>query len=175
VDPAGLEPALPARQAGVFPLDHRPIFVNQGSGDRTHLLRLPRPADYRFPTPCSMQWTAGGSPPCDDGVFLLDQQPKLLQRSGRGSNPVFRAYQGGVRPQHFQTYKLRRPDLNRRGTAYETVLASRLQSTPQDVSTPGRTRTCADCLHVREVPSPLGHGGDDEVVPAGFGPATSVR
>ncbi len=27
-------------------------------------------------------------------------------------------------------------------------------------STPGRTRTCADCLFVREVPSPLGHGGN---------------
>jgi hypothetical protein len=27
------------------------------------------------------------------------------------------------------------------------------------LSTPGRTRTCDDCLHVREVPSPLGHGG----------------
>ncbi len=52
-------------------------------------------------------------------------------RSGRGSNPVFRAYQGGVRPQHFQTVQLRRPDLNRRRTAYETVLGTRLQSTPQ--------------------------------------------
>ncbi len=46
----------------------------------------------------------------------------------------------GVRPQHFQTIELRRPDLNRRRTAYETVLESRLQSTPQ-ISTPGRTRT----------------------------------
>jgi hypothetical protein len=27
VDPAGVEPALPARQAGVFPLDHRPNQV----------------------------------------------------------------------------------------------------------------------------------------------------
>ncbi len=58
-------------------------------------------------------------------------RPHLSQRSGRGSNPVFRAYQGGVRPQHFQTIELRRPDLNRRRTAYETVLGTRLQSTPQ--------------------------------------------
>src|SRR5438105_4040552 len=29
------------------------------------------------------------------------------KRSGRDSNPVFRAYQGGVLPQHFQTIKLR--------------------------------------------------------------------
>ena len=29
--------------------------------------------------------------------------PFFRQRSGRGSNPVFRAYQGGVLPQHFQT------------------------------------------------------------------------
>lgn len=70
--------------------------------------------DLRLATTASSFWT---SSPC--------------QRSGRGSNPVFRAYQGGVRPQHLQTFKLRRPDLNRRRTAYETVLASRLQSTPQ--------------------------------------------
>ena len=53
------------------------------------------------------------------------------ERPRRGSNPAFRAYQGGVLPQHLQTIELRRPDLNRRGTAYETVLATRLQSTPQ--------------------------------------------
>ena len=63
--------------------------------------------------------------------------PNALQRSGRGSNPVFRAYQGGVRPQHFQTIELRRPDLNRRRTAYETVLGTRLQSTPQSVPPAG--------------------------------------
>lgn len=34
-------------------------------------------------------------------------------------------------PEHFQTSQLRRPDLNRRGTAYETVLGTKLQSTPQ--------------------------------------------
>src|SRR5579862_9454513 len=88
--------------------------------------------------------------------------------------------------------KLRRPDLNRRRAAYETVLGTRLQSTPQSArmkdesgrvkkynclffilptssfilskSTPGRTRTC-DPFRVREVPLPLGHGsmGKDEV------------
>ena len=36
-------------------------------------------------------------------------------------------------------------------------------------STPGRTRTCDDCLFVREVPSPLGHGGRDGC----FGPIIS--
>ncbi len=56
--------------------------------------------------------------------------PILLQRSGRDANPVFRAYQGGVQPQHFQTIQLRRPDSHRRRTAYETVLEL-LQSTPQ--------------------------------------------
>ena len=77
-----------------------------------------------MPTPCLVvdrRGIAPRFPPCDDGVFLLDQQP-FFERSGRESNPVFRAYQGGVRPQHFQTIELRRPDLNRRGTAYETVL-----------------------------------------------------
>ena len=49
--PAGVEPAFPARQAGVVPLDHEPITDSQGSGGRTHALRLPTPADYRFPTP----------------------------------------------------------------------------------------------------------------------------
>jgi hypothetical protein len=39
-------------------------------------------------------------------------------------------------------------------------------------STPGRTRTC-DPLHVKEVPSPLGHGSRS-VVPAGFEPAIST-
>ena len=52
VDPAGVEPALPARQAGVAPLDHRPRQPVR-SGGRIHALRLPRPADYRFPTPCT--------------------------------------------------------------------------------------------------------------------------
>ena len=30
VDPAGVEPALPARQAGVFPLDHGPAIRGVG-------------------------------------------------------------------------------------------------------------------------------------------------
>jgi hypothetical protein len=38
-------------------------------------------------------------------------------------------------------------------------------------STPGRTRTCGECLFVGEVPSPLGHGGSDLVGPAGVEPA----
>ena len=63
----------------------------------------------------------------------------------------------------------REPDLNRRGTAYETVLEP--GSSPLR-STPGRTRTCGECLHVREVPSPLGHGGNDRVGEAGVEPAS---
>lgn len=47
--------------------------------------------------------------------------------------------------------------MNRRRTAYETVLASKLQSTPQ-ISTLGTTRTC-DRLLVSEPPLPLGHEG----------------
>ena len=92
VDPAGVEPALPARQAGVFPLDHRPVVD---------------------------QWRRWESNPtqgaCEAPSPPRYMRPRLVQRSGRGSNPVFRAYQGGVRPQHFQTFELRRPDSNRRG------------------------------------------------------------
>src|SRR3954467_9699432 len=35
VDPAGVEPALPARHADVFPLDHGP-FISGDDGSRTH-------------------------------------------------------------------------------------------------------------------------------------------
>ena len=130
VDPAGIEPALSARQADVLPLDDRPRF-SQGSGGRTHALRLPRPADYRFPTPCTSGPPGNRTPISALRRRRLPVGRAAPQRSGRGSNPVFRAYQGGVRPQHFQTFELRRPDLNRRRTAYETVLGTRLQSTPQ--------------------------------------------
>ncbi len=43
---------------------------------------------------------------------------------------------GGVRPQHFQTIELRRPDSHRRRAAYETVLEL-LQSTPQSAPCTG--------------------------------------
>ena len=40
MDPAGVEPASPARQASVFPLDHRPL--NGDEGNRTHRSLLAR-------------------------------------------------------------------------------------------------------------------------------------
>lgn len=55
--------------------------------------------------------------------------------------------------------QLRRPDSNRRRTAYETVLGA--ISSPLR-STPGRTRTCVR-PGVSGVPSPLGHGGLESV------------
>ena len=116
VDPAGVEPALPARQAGVVPLDHRPMQPVRGvgveptlSGSQGRLITAFLP-----PGRVDRRGIAPRFPPCDGGVFLLDEQPQR-KRSGRGSNPVFRAYQGGVRPQHLQTFELRRPDSNRRG------------------------------------------------------------
>ena len=100
----GSNPRCPAPKAGGLPLSYP---LRQWTAGESH-------PDFRFATAASSCWTS--SP---------------YQRSGRGSNPVFRAYQGGVRPQHLQTFELRRWDLNPRLSAYETVLASRLQSTPQ--------------------------------------------
>ena len=111
----------PVRGVGVEPT------LSGSQGRRITAFLPPERVDRRGIAPRSL--------PCDGSVFLLDEQPQ--KRSGRGSNPVFRAYQGGVRPQHFQTFELRRPDLNRRRTAYETVLATRLQSTPQSVPPAG--------------------------------------
>lgn len=69
-------------------------------------------------------------PPCDGGVFLFDQQPSYRGPAGSRtrSSALTRAAccHNTSRP-----CELRRPDLNRRGTAYETVLGTELQSTPQ--------------------------------------------
>ncbi len=159
---------------------------SQGSGDRTHVLQLPRLADRRFPIPCPVdrEGLAPSFPACGAGVVLLDQQPKIFQRSARDLNPaslltteacrrntcrpvipdglepslpgcgpgVFAAgprdqqvAEVGIEPTidhqaldlaalprlRTRPSKLRRPDSNRHRTAYETVLETRLQSTPQ--------------------------------------------
>lgn len=60
VDPAGVEPALPARQADVFPLDHRP----DQSGDRRANPRSPAPKAGGLPLSYPLcEWTAGESHP----------------------------------------------------------------------------------------------------------------
>lgn len=83
----GSNPRSPASKAGGLPLSYP---LNEWTAGESH-------PDFRLATAASSCSTTS---------------PK---RSGRGLNPVFRAYQGGVRPQHFQTIELRRPDLNRRG------------------------------------------------------------
>ena len=131
VDPAGVEPALPARQAGVVPLDHRPMQPVRGVGVEPTLSGSQGRRITAFLPPVSCGPPENRTPISALRRRRLPVGRAAPQRSGRESNPVFRAYQGGVRPQHFQTSQLRRPDSNRRGTAYETVLGTRLQSTPQ--------------------------------------------
>jgi hypothetical protein len=79
VDPAGVEPALSARQADVLPLDDEPITAVDRRG------------------------VAPRFPPCDSGVFLFDQQPISFQRSRRESNPDFRHTRAACRLEHLKT------------------------------------------------------------------------
>ena len=114
VDPAGVEPALPARQAGVVPLDHRPIAV-RGVGIEPTLSGSQGRRITAFLPPVSSGPPGNRTPISALRRRRLPVGRAAQERSGRGSNPVFRAYQGGVRPQHFQTFELRSPDSNRRG------------------------------------------------------------
>lgn len=64
---------------------------SQGSGGRTHALRLPRPADYRFPTPCFSGPTGSRTPISALRRRRLPLRPAAhVQRSRRESNPDFR-------------------------------------------------------------------------------------
>src|SRR5579872_584201 len=75
VDPAGVEPALPARQAGVVPLDHRPMSV-RGVGVEPTLSRSQgERISFLPPERVDRREIAPRFPPCDSGVFLLDEQP----------------------------------------------------------------------------------------------------
>ena len=129
VDPAGVEPALPARQAGVVPLDHRPMQPVRGVGVEPTLSGSQgrRITAFLPPARVDRREIAPRFPPCDGGVFLLDEQPPRGPAGDRTGLP-------------------RLP--GRRAAA----------TLPDLRSTPGRTRTCAR-LHVREVPWPLGYGG----------------
>src|SRR5262249_55036992 len=79
---------------------------SQGSGDRTHVLQLPRLADHRFPIPCSVdrEGVAPSFPASGAGVVLLDQQPVVsidftLSGSGRRSR-TFIAWFKARQPTH---------------------------------------------------------------------------
>ncbi len=83
--------------------------------------------------------------------------PSSIQRSGRESNPVCRAYQGGVLPQHFQTFKVRAsspgliPDQD--SPSDSPTQTVRLRDGAREV----RQLPCA-CLLFSAVLLPLGHG-----------------
>ena len=105
---------------------------SQGSGNRTHVLQLPRLADCRFPIP--RKWTARELHPHFRRAKPVSSSWTSSPHS-RGGNRTHRPSPGS-RPGRFtdlrtRPTKLRRPDSNRRRTAYETVLETRLQSTPQ--------------------------------------------
>src|SRR5262245_45751094 len=81
VDPAGVEPALPARQAGVVPLDHRPMQSVRGVGGEPTLSDSQgrRITAFLPPARVDRRGIAPRFPPCDGGVFLLDEQPKEVR------------------------------------------------------------------------------------------------
>ena len=78
VDPAGVEPAFPARQAGVVPLDHRPMQPVRGVGVEPTLSGSQgrRITAFLPPARVDRRGIAPRFPPCDGGVFLLDEQPQ---------------------------------------------------------------------------------------------------
>ena len=82
----------------------------------------------------SSQWTAGESHPdfrLATAASSCSTSSPCMERSSWESNPDRRLTRAVCCPNTSRPCKLRRPDLNRRGTAYETVLGTRLQSTPQ--------------------------------------------
>jgi hypothetical protein len=94
------------------------------------------------------------------GCFAAEQDvsPQRRRQSGEwGSNPRSPAPRAGGLP---LSYPLDRVDRRRIAPRFPPCDGGVIVLDEQpEISTPGRTRTCADCLHVREVPSPLGHGG----------------
>jgi hypothetical protein len=156
VDPAGVEPALPARQAGVVPLDHRPMQPVRGGGSnprspapRAGGLPLSYPLhewtageshpDFRLATTASSCWT---SSPKEVRPGVEPRLPRLPGRRAAATLPDLRVAEAGFEP------------------AWERLMRPCWEPGSSPLrSTPGRTRTCAR-LHVREVPWPLGYGGE---------------
>lgn len=119
VDPPGVEPGShPSSSSTMNPTTARSRtcdlspFASEPGGSRTRTSSTPgwcSPVGRQ----AQDQWTAGESHP--------DFRLATAASSSSTSSPG----------------KLRRPDLNRRRAAYETVLESRLQSTPQSVPPAG--------------------------------------
>ena len=131
VDPAGVEPALLARQAGVVPLDHRPRQVIRGVGVEPTLSGSQgrRITAFLPPAQVDRRGIAPRFPPCDGGVFLLDEQPQRGPAGGRTrSSALTRAACGRNTSRPRSCGGRIRTGV---GTAYETVLGTRLPSTPQ--------------------------------------------
>jgi hypothetical protein len=155
VDPAGVEPALPARQAGVVPLDHRPMQPVRGVGVEPTLSGSQgrRITAFLPPARVDRRGIAPRFPPCDGGVFLLDEQPHRGPAGGRTrSSALTRAACGRNTSRPSSCGGRIRTGVGRLMRPCWQPGSSPLRSTP------GRTRTCAR-LHVREVPWPLGYGG----------------
>src|SRR5262250_3347359 len=131
VDPAGVEPALPARRAGVVPLDHRPMQPVRGVGVEPTLSGSQgrRITAFLPPARVDRRGIAPRFPPCDGGVFLLDEQPQRGPAGGRTrSSALTRAACGRNTSRPSSCGGRIRTGA---GTAYDTVLGTRLQSTPQ--------------------------------------------
>ena len=135
VDPAGVEPALPARQAGVVPLDHRPVRravetmgvePNAGGARGT-----------RAPSVHASPALAGVRPGIEPGL------PRLPGRRAAATLPDRRVAEAGLEP---AWERLRRP-------CWEPG------SSPLRSQYPRQDSNLRGCLQVREVPWPLGHGG----------------
>jgi hypothetical protein len=112
VDPAGVEPALPARQAGVVPLDHRPMQPVRGVGVEPTLSgsqgrritaflpparvdRRESHPDFRLATAASSCWT---SSPTEVRPGVEPGLPRLPGRRAAATLPDLRVAEAGFEP-----------------------------------------------------------------------------
>ena len=127
----GSNPRCPASKAGGLPLAY-PLL--QWTAGESH-------PDFRLATAASSCWT---SSPREVRPGLEPGLPRLPGRRAAATLPDLRVAESGFEP------------------ARERLMTPCWEPGSSPLrSTPGRTRTCDDCLFVREVPSPLGYGGVD--------------
>jgi hypothetical protein len=126
VDPPGIELGFPVCRAGVVPLDHEPIPCSGPRGNRTLISgvrsrRRPIGPAAQTVIPDGLEPSLPG---CGPGVVAAGPRDQTISDC--------RLQIADFQICNLQSkIKLRRPDSNRRRTAYETVLETRLQSTPQ--------------------------------------------
>jgi hypothetical protein len=103
VDPPGIEPGSPARQAGVVPLDHEPLLALSDKGVLPPKIKGSDPLKSRGLTPLSdrAKWTAGESNPdyrrAMPASSLWTSSPFRVETVG--IEPTTRCLQGIVAPQ----------------------------------------------------------------------------